>query len=586
MPFAIKQIKSPYVPTSDTGETPHMPDQLMQVIPDVGFHPEVRVYFDFLRSTTVNAYGQEMPRPNINQTIVDFSTAILSYLKGFVSKKTFSPFGSQIATLLQRNDIPALQEAINVAIHTLITSVSTHRSRALGGTASVTLQYQIRKTDPLFFNLVKNYMDLLLQPHMFVYIYGRGRLNSSLYYPMFYGLTNRVTYSNDAGFERIEIEIDDMSKLLRISQFMVSPALLDLTALPRYSHGRIALLGQQFVGWSISDILKALVVGTSGEEYKMDGIFNYQTLTDPQTIFDLEYIKPLTAEQLTADNLRRNNSLYLAMWGMDIVPYRKMGSPQIPIYSSEWKLRSEICNEVTRLTYTEIYADAIGNIQAHPIRLGKGFLVSTVVGPDSKMLQFVASPTDDPFCGVYVMGKEEITTSSFTLSDDGIVTALGFRGTAAPIAIEVVEGLLASFVVNDDLVARYGLRFEVNQEQLVNSAKDSNELSMYADAHMKLINADLYNSSVTSIFRPEMDVARPVYFPDRGDIFYIMNLSHSFSVGSTPLTTIGCSFGRKVSVKVIDFIEYLIQTNSFFTKDPAQDGQLYAKYVHELATSG
>ena len=162
--------------------------------------------------------------------------------------------------------------------------------------------------------------------------------------------------------------------------------------------------------------------------------------------------------------------------------------------------------------------------------------------------------------GVYILGSEEMINSDFSVNDEGLCTFLGFCGKMEYVgdtATEANAALLRRRIPGPkEFVGKYGMRYQTHSEPL---AHEESALPKVGTAQFVFRNADHYNASITIIHRPEMRIARPVYLLDRAEMFYINSINHQLTVGAVPITTLGLTYGRSITVPSIDFTSYLIE---------------------------
>jgi len=600
------------------------------VIPDILHNPEIQVYFDFLRSTSVDPLnpGQLIPRDTLYEPLMDAILENVQYFMkvygvdlGFVDLKSILDVGTPFAK----------QSVINLFLNQILSSVQTNRQRSGEGRASISLRpiRLARHTEVGFADLnmlfnpdVKDLFDQLLGPDVFVYVFGRGRLYPENIYPMFTGLTTSVSFESSQGFDSITVQCEDVLKLLRLTWYNFKPGLADPRVLGSFAdtsldNTSIVAGIHPFAGLDAGEIVQLFILGTNtlppNSQIEKDkirvglfGILRYGLATDPDLITSLESSKILTKfDDLQDENvLNRLRSPWLVMWGQSsrVNPYIEYFEDASKPFDSEHRRRIDTLREIAERTYSEFYADAVGNIFFHPMRVSVNFLDNLAIDDTSAILKKEQETTNlqdgtgevkptkvetekimAPMPGFYkwatVIPEEEMMSSSFTISDAELTTVLGVTGQVPYLAsINPVAAGLAKVYPNISgsgepsadvgtaigrlkskemqRLFRFGNRRRDVQRALLNVSEN---LYKYAEMIYKLINKDLLSASVTLIMRPELELARPVFIPHRRELYYVDSISHFYTVGGLCTTQIGLTFGRPDNEGCTDLIDYLIQ---------------------------
>jgi len=597
-------------------------------VPDNHYQPDIWVYFDFVRRVT--ATPQELKSGKLlNQVVNDTFATDRAIQRVEYYYKIFRDFAQAFGfdrsiPFLSGSQLPiaasaeAKQDFLNQAVRHFISNVSVRRTSTGPSTATVSITFPTMSRRSGLFTPGKEpefqidtllfwnhffvpaetgeftVLDQLLTPMTWVYIYGRGRLDPANYYPVFTGLINHVTRSNQQGYESLEVVCEDALKPLHKTMMRVNPALAPTADanIQNIVGNSTAVTNHPLSGRTMKEVYSYIILGSNlGSVVGQPpfAVLDYQLADEPSDFGIYEARRKISYAGENPDllaprirDLRRSSvmSPKLFFWGLDdINPYRAILPARVPtFFGSDFINRLEAVQEISKRTMTEFYADACGHYQAHPYRHAMLFLntVARVNGTD--IPDFAASK----LTSAYVVSYDEMRSSSFTISDEEIATVLLFQGEPAIFGSTIP--LLSVFghrtvAVAQELGLRYGFWVREQQEQLVNAGssqtgKDTKDaktktynslLGLYALARLAYLNKDLYSAQVTIVFRPELEVARPVYFPERRDIGYIISIDHNFPVGGDPTTGLGVSYVRKTDALPIDFTEFLIQRNTTIT---------------------
>jgi hypothetical protein len=86
-----------------------------------------------------------------------------------------------------------------------------------------------------------------------------------------------------------------------------------------------------------------------------------------------------------------------------------------------------------------------------------------------------------------------------------------------------------------------------------------------AYALMHYMNGELYTKQATMVFRPELELASPAFFPDDKTVFYVQSISHNISVGGDATTNINSNFGRKDDEPIVDLYSCMLLSQKLYT---------------------
>jgi hypothetical protein len=585
------------------------------IIPDVGYHPKIMVTIDFTHQFTLSEEtptgegvdGRRPVDPRMLQKIGENLLSFYSYFFEYVLSKGKKYKLSRLKNLVEkaRNmDEHALNLFINQMINFFITDVNVERSRLDIGSATITMRDPPnRKTDGkynLFFDKTYDILNQLFVPMLPITIWARGRLYKDWYLPIFDGFLVAATSTNTEGFLSATLACKDLLELTRISHEMINPAIVKLEEIknqdhvnlyskPLYGHDHFSIFKTMFKGGKLAfdpDNLTTSIVVDPSEK----GTHNFSQIEDFEEVNEDSVVKPEdldnqyrglytsvggvggfsleTALQLTSHTHRRRK---IVSWGASITPYRLLQFATPAPFSSEFSSRLDILREVSGMVYYDLYVDAWGNVNYHPMRFGNLFLAHDIYTLDKKQKERIHEHT---FPGSQVISPEELLNSSSLFNSEEMVTFLRFSGLNAFIpgtAPELVDLVRSS--TDEDLMARFGYRRrEVNNPLFNNTAKipdkqggDGDLLQLASDELLKYMNGELYTYQASIIFRPELDLALPLLVLPENNVFYINTISHSISIGGDASTTINGSFGRRADEPAIDLANYILETQKLYT---------------------
>ena len=272
----------------------------------------------------------------------------------------------------------------------------------------------------------------------------------------------------------------------------------------------------------------------------------------PQNYFSIE--------RMLHDVSHTKNPRRVFAWGAEVTPYRIFQNRTIQDFTSDFSSRFDILKQIAEMTYYDFYVDGAGTVHYHPFRFLNDYLSYDAIYIKAGEMKYTKH--QDTWPGVYVVGPEEILNNSPVVNSEEMITFLRLTGKDITITDQPVELLgandgLVGTAVHREYMSRFGYRRGVDENPLFNfnpsldpAAKDSKTsdltfLDMAAAALIQYKNAELYNTTCSIIFRPEMEVARPIYFAEDSTVFYINSVTHTIDIGGGATTVVNASFGRK-----------------------------------------
>jgi hypothetical protein len=257
----------------------------------------------------------------------------------------------------------------------------------------------------------------------------------------------------------------------------------------------------------------------------------------------------------------------LIAWGTRITPYRVWEVQSPDTFNATFSSRLDILLEIAQNVYYDIYVDGAGNVHYHPQRFSNDYLFNDAMYARPGEDKLHAHPAVWP--GIYVIAPEESLSHSENVNFEELVTFIKLRGQDPSSAAEADIGNIVGSAIHRDYLSRFGYRrmLTVNPMFNYNFSLDAtaDSISTAAVTFMDIAaaslliysNGSLHTKNSTIIFRPELDVARPLYYAEDDMVYYIDSISHSITIGGDATTTITASFGRKIHEMPIDLQSFI-----------------------------
>lgn len=550
---------------------------------------------------------------------------VLSYGKRADKSKTNFQFGldtrSAIRQLVDWSSKPPeddVNQFINEVLNFFLMGVSVEKTvNEVGGcTISFTDNYNFVKNKKvrLLFDQTFGILNQLFVPMVPVMAWASGRLYPDWMFPIFDGYITSPDSSVTGGFSELQVHCKDVLELARISTEMVNPSLIQNSELMKKTH--INIFSQPLFGMDHLEIVQTLFRGgdlvfdperqrlvssvssflTSGSSaasaasvgFTKRNILNFAALGE----FDLYQDQNLTSTQTPAAELARGAVLRtewnlktalqtcshkrrrgLIIWGQSITPYRLFATTSPQTFTGEFSSRLEILQNIAQLVYYTFYVDGYGDVHYHPRRLTNDFLQHEVISaPYGNMTKIPYN-----FPGSQVIGEGETTNSSSRVNVDELTTFLRVEGQDPFASPDSNAMLMVGSAVDENYMARFGYRRKSIRNELFNynpvlADRDGKQLTLMdlcAKALLQFSNSELYTSSRTLIFRPELKIAAPVLFFEDDDVFYCQSASHSIRMNGEATTTINGNLGRKFLEAPTDLMSFIILNEKIYKYDGA-----------------
>lgn len=588
------------------------------IVPDVCYHPEIYVTIDFTYQFTLSSKGVEGKRPvdanvlkNTTLRLLKFFNYYIKYVYSYSEKSSSSPIPETVLDFVtqqaETGDENAQSLFLNTVINFFFTNFSVSRGRSQVGTATITLKdnpnYRRGRRENIFFDSLAPILNQIFVPMLPVMLWARGRIYKDWFFPIFDGYLMRAAPANASGFTTVDLSCLDTLELARFSQEMINPAIIqveefrsqssiNIYAKPLYGNDHLEIFDRMFHGGKIIYNAEArrfatepAVAANSANSGKQDGL-DFARLGDfgrandgfisstyaPEDVAEIKGIHKdnFTIEYALYNTMHKYRKRYTVSWGSHITPYRLFNTQTANSYTSDFASRLDVLREIAGMVYYDLYVDGWGNVHYHPMRFANYFLKHDIryIGSDGKSVAH-----EHTFPGAQVIGPHERVSGSKSLNIEEMITFLRLQG--APVVSSddpTLQVLLTGSYTDMHLMRRFGYRRETVTNELFNENPDiacsdgttRKFMNMAAEAVLKYSNAGLYTLEENIIFRPEVDVALPLYVQDSREVFYLDSLNHSGTIGGDAVTTISASFGRKEQDPPPDLFNYIVASQKIY----------------------
>ena len=511
---------------------------------------------------------------------------------------------------IQKDDI-ALCAFLNKFINLFITNLSVTRQINSIGTATVTLKESYHDSNG---TKVSTLMDprleplfQILAPSLPISIYARGRLYSDYYFPIFNGFIQQVNPKDNQGYMDIDLICKDVLELARTSTEMLNPALIqtaeinkqsfiNINTMPFYGKDHVSIFKLMFNGGALGYTADAATymgevvplpdntppVPEAERTIKLSSLgYNYwdsgeSNILVGEKLLNLDkYIKVPKKGTLSFEKHVKHTSYLwrkraLVYWGQKTTPYRSFGLVSPKMYTSDFESRLSVLDKTASLIYYNFYVDGFGDIHFHPQRLANKYLTHTIYDPYA----FKDMQLKNPFPSAQIISMEETLANSSLFNKDELVTFLLLIGNNPIIpGSAVMQGTtLRGSAIDKKYFERYGFirgeeqneLFNYNEKYTDSSGKPFKYFDLAAHELLQYKNASQYTRTASIVFRPEIELALPIYFSDTNEVFYLRDLTHSITIGGEATTTVNGYLGRKLYASPPDLYSYMVANEKLY----------------------
>ncbi len=245
--------------------------------------------------------------------------------------------------------------------------------------------------------------------------------------------------------------------------------------------------------------------------------------------------------------------------------YQKVIRSVFNLFQNNTQSAMSIIKHVARTTWADFFQDGAGNIIYQPQLVDQlpGLSASELLEADQGRVELKNGvPTVDIedfhiFHGPsYILGDEGLLSWRFKEDESNFVTQLvapsgfDFNLTDGNFAPEKFHGF-ASVDFSEEV--RFGVRHVELPKLILGTLKELEIVDAYAAAALRRKNAEIRSGSMVYNMRPDLQVGRTVYIPEREKLFYLVGTSNSFSKSQKfQTTTLGVSYGHDPGVPIGD----------------------------------
>jgi hypothetical protein len=580
---------------SDTG--PDDPSQYIEVNPRVQSSQQtefgsvmVRFYWNLIAETVTSSYQIR----NINSSQIKRTLQLNP-----VDAKTLHSFYGQLGYYFSQNNIfdgtdySNLEENLNREVNRSLLSVRTSISDTLGsGTATIVLenfQKQWIFQDKGNFTFRDLVGQAIFLKGLYVVIDAKGRFNNDNYYRIFQGSVKGVSEIDNPLERKITLNCRDLTKLLGFSRINVSPAIFntDISVL----QGTVPVTASQFqnhqTSIQVAEIAIPLVNNAKWKEAsdKFSLSAFKETWHRPDSLPVDEHASEIQQVDVVTNNYRKITHVgnatyklpkqlpgiaenYALIWGDKTVdtnsgtfstttpnPIYATSFNSFQLFTNELKTRLDLIQELALLTFFVSYIDSSGNIHFHPPRFDYTVGVSSGSALDQNPiypLNYPDGTLESPW--IYTLLPGESISESYSSDEEMVCTNVKVVGESDFGITNLIQSQTdptykRANVVWWDGMKRYGFR-----EHIFRTAAFQDEttiktvgLSVFMRKYL-----EVEQMSASMPMRPEMDVDRPFYIQERGWVYHIRSISHSYSAGTDEgpgeySTSVDCYAGRPIS---------------------------------------
>lgn len=564
---------------------------------------------------------------NIGKKLVTYATYYYKYVLTYGKNTAAREYLNTLETEAKKSySEEFLLEFVNEFINYFMTDVSVERSIGNIGTCSITFRDNQHftkgvKTGLLYYK-TKSIFNQLFVPMLPIMVWAQGRIYKDWWFPLFDGYVTAITPQNNAGYSSVVVNCKDVLELARTSTEMISPALVQAGELKTQNY--VNIFAKPLYGMPHFRIVKAMLVGdkliydptlnevkrpseavaattpkasdynkkptveridlspststtsstsdtgsTTGLDFAALGdFFDADADRNPEvrnSILDYRAIhKDGFNFQAQFKKVSHKRKRAVIAWGMDLTPYRTWNESSPNLFTSEFSSRLQILQEVAGMVYFNFYVDGDGNFHYHPMRVANSFLTQDAVST-------IAAQNNHEYTFPYaqVIGLEEIFSTSATLNIEELGTYLRFGGQSAVITnAPDTELNLYGYGTQYDLLQRYGYKRKAFNSPMFNNNPEVFKGVMFFDiaayALLLYTNGELYTKQASIVFRPEIELAAPVFFVDDKTVFYVQSISHSITIGGDATTSINGNLGRKDEDQPADLYTFMLLSEKLF----------------------
>jgi hypothetical protein len=188
-------------------------------------------------------------------------------------------------------------------------------------------------------------------------------------------------------------------------------------------------------------------------------------------------------------------------------------------------------------------------------------------------LDFTDGPVGLPFHGRnYIIGDESVVGWSVSQDESDVITALGImenlqltQSGGDPFFTRIVS---TGQYTDPDLFRKFGPRYLIVPPMITSTIVGGDFLNILADGILRRKNHDLENLTLRLNCRPDLQIARTIYFAERRKLYYITRIQQHYEPSAPLDTVVTGQYGHLATDPIGDPISMLIN----FGMVPSVDG--------------
>lgn len=437
------------------------------------------------------------------------------------------------------------------------------------GTASFNINVPRHRTDALAY--IRD-GEIMVKPMMEVHIYLRGRFNdpdnSSKYYLAFWGIVSTVQEQYSDGTHSISVSCVDILRWWEITKIVTSPAAVAAAEVPGQN---VTGLSSIYTGLDAHTIIYDLGkfsmqnfmlpspvnVGSGLEQTQQTSLFNreatitagywrerFKAIRSAQRLFGFDgFVKECSKQVLGSNkpdvNARKeaeteadrqaqkedvagSNYIYTKVKTCDnqiqaVYPYKTSEGRDVGQSESQQRSKLEVAREVAQNIHWEFFLDMDGTIVFKPpfynldVRSNEPSVIR-----DIDIINYTRTETEQgALTSLYVSARQENSQQS--------------------------QPVFGGWWIDWPLALTLGLRHEPREEWRI---MDPKLAKTFAQAELVKHNSMLETLSITIPGRPELRLGYPVYIEPLDSFYYVYNIDHTITSGSTFTTTLSLKSKR------------------------------------------
>ena len=245
--------------------------------------------------------------------------------------------------------------------------------------------------------------------------------------------------------------------------------------------------------------------------------------------------------------------------------YQKVIRSVFDLFQNDVRPAMTIIRHVVKTTWAEFFQDGAGNIIYQPQIVdnlpglsvfntehdeGRAELRDGKLSIDTSDFQQFHGPS-------YILGDEGLLSWRFKEDEANFLTQIvapsGFNFNLLKGANFQPDKLHGFAIVSFEEETRFGVRHLDLPNLILGTLKELEIVDAYAEAALKRKNAELRSGSMVYNMRPDLQVGRTVYIPEREKLYYVVSTANNYSKSQKSQTTaLGLAYGHDPSEPIGD----------------------------------